>query len=87
MIKLFLLVHLITPVKDRANTHCVQELQLQQSVAEDVTCMQQCVSVSVCVWGGINMEDSDGAEWPICGGDKGIRLSPVFMLSLGLILL
>lgn len=40
MIKLFPPVHLITPVKDRANTHCVQELQLQQSVAEDVMCMQ-----------------------------------------------
>lgn len=33
------------------------------------------------------MEDSDRAEWPICGGDKGFRLSAVFMLSLGLILL
>lgn len=39
----FLWAHLITPVKDRANTHCVWELQLQQSYALDVMCMQPCV--------------------------------------------
>lgn len=33
------------------------------------------------------MEDADRAEWPICGGEKGIGLSTVSMLSLGLILL
>lgn len=39
----YLWARLITPVKDRANTHCVWELQLQHSCAPDVMCMQPCV--------------------------------------------
>lgn len=51
MMEPFLPAHLITPVKDRANSRCVVELQPQQSLAEDVMCMQECVC-------GINIEQS-----------------------------
>lgn len=41
MMEPFLPAHLITPVKDRANSHCVVDLRLQKSLAEDVMCMQE----------------------------------------------
>lgn len=57
----FLWAHLITPVKDRANTLCVWELQLQQSYALDVMCMQPCV---------FDQYGEFRAACSVCGEDK-----------------